>query len=169
MSGVRCRSRPCQKRSSSTTPNFSPKSSTLFTIALELVSKLPTSPLVPCTPYQSISTPSTPAVLHQQHVVLDDVRIARGVRTDLGIVVRRDLPPAGRVDDVRVPSRELPVVAPVRSAQRRRRLEPGHVVHVDLHRIGLCRRRPAAATAAGATARVRRTQKDDNDSPEGAA
>ena len=49
-----------EKRSSMITLNPSPKSSTLSMSALELVSRLPMSPLVPCTPYQLIMTPSTP-------------------------------------------------------------------------------------------------------------
>ena len=59
----------------------------------------------------------------------------------LRVVVRRNLPPAVGVDDVGILVVELPVVAPVRSAERRGRLEPGHVVHVDLLRIGLLDRR----------------------------
>ena len=50
------------------------------------------SPLVPCTPYQSIMHAVDAGELHQQQVVFDDVRVAGGVRPDLGIVVRCDLP-----------------------------------------------------------------------------
>ena len=60
MSGVVLPLLTVEKRSSRTTPNSKPKSSTWSMIALEFVSRWPMSPLVPCTPYQSIITPSTP-------------------------------------------------------------------------------------------------------------
>ena len=55
----------------------------------------------------------------------------------IGIVVRGDLSLARCVDDVRISIVELPVVTPIGSAERCRGFEPRHVVHVDLHRVGL--------------------------------
>jgi hypothetical protein len=75
--------------------------------------------------------------LHQQQVIFNHLRIVRRVRADLRVIVRSDLPLPVRIDDVGIAIVELPVEAPVRAAERRRRFEPGHVMHVDLHRVGL--------------------------------
>src|SRR5687767_464924 len=51
--------------------------------------------------------------------------------------MRSDLALAGGVDDIRVAIIESPMVTPAAAAECSRGFEPWHVVHVDLHRIGL--------------------------------